>query len=130
MNKWNLTTTVQGLMNLSLRIILLDNCYGKHVIHSGYFYSASSNPLLLRGAPNTARILCRSFMPKHHRQLQAKGMPKVPERDSNPQPFGRKASNLPMSHHATVLSNLIKVLNRIEFLFAFYLFSTWAENIN
>ena len=37
-------------------------------IHSGYFYSASSSPLLLRGAPGTARILCRSFMPKHHRQ--------------------------------------------------------------
>jgi len=29
-------------------------------IHSGYFYSASSNPLLLRGAPDTARMLCRS----------------------------------------------------------------------
>jgi len=25
-------------------------------IHSGYFYSASSSPLLLRGAPETARI--------------------------------------------------------------------------
>src|SRR6218665_1270195 len=45
-------------------------------IHSGYFYSASSSPLPLRGAPDTARILCRSFTPK------------VPtwrlERDSNP----------------------------------------------
>ena len=33
------------------------------IIHSGYFYSASSSPLglLLRGAPNTARrILCQS----------------------------------------------------------------------
>ena len=38
-------------------------------IHSGYFYSASSSPLLLRGAPDTARILCRCFMPKRHRQL-------------------------------------------------------------
>ena len=27
-------------------------------IHSGYFCSASSSPLLLRGAPDTARILC------------------------------------------------------------------------
>jgi len=38
-------------------------------IYSDYFYSASSSPLLLRGAPDTAQILCRSFMPKRHRQL-------------------------------------------------------------
>ena len=37
-------------------------------IHSGYFYSASSSPLLLRGVPDTARILCRNMtlnMTKH-----------------------------------------------------------------
>jgi len=33
-------------------------------IHSGYFYSSSSSPLLLRGAPYTEWILCRSFTPK------------------------------------------------------------------
>src|SRR6218665_1717447 len=38
-------------------------------IHSGYFYSASSSPLLLRGAPDTVLILCRGFTPKRHRQL-------------------------------------------------------------
>ena len=38
-------------------------------IHSGYLYSASSSPLLLRGAPYTARTLCRNFTPKRHRQL-------------------------------------------------------------
>ena len=32
-----------------------------------YFYSTSSSPLLLRGIPDTARILCWSFTPKHHR---------------------------------------------------------------
>src|SRR6218665_2247552 len=68
------------------------------------FYIASSSPLLLRGAPDTARILCRSFTPKRHRQLQVKDLPKVPtwrlERDSNPLPFGRKASTLPMRHQA------------------------------
>src|SRR6218665_94724 len=32
--------------------------------HFGYFYSASSSPLLLTGAPDIARILCRSFTPK------------------------------------------------------------------
>ena len=37
----------------------------------------SSSPLLLRGAPDTARILCRNFTPKHHRQLGVKNLPKV-----------------------------------------------------
>ena len=41
----------------------------RHCIHSGYFYSASSSPLLLRGASHTAKILCRSFTPKRHKQL-------------------------------------------------------------
>src|SRR6218665_916827 len=73
-------------------------------IHSGYFYSASSSPLLLRGAPDTAWILCRSFTPKCHRQQRVKDLPKVStwrlEQDSNKRPIGRKAMNLPMSHHA------------------------------
>src|SRR6218665_661545 len=73
-------------------------------LRSGCFYSASSRPLLHRGAPDTARILCRSFTPKRHRQLRVKDLPKVPtgrlERDSNPRPFGRKATNLPMTNHA------------------------------
>src|SRR6218665_547798 len=47
-------------------------------IRSGYFYSTSSSPLLLRGAPDTARILCRSFTPKCHRQLRMKDFPRVP----------------------------------------------------
>src|SRR6218665_411492 len=38
-------------------------------IHSGHFYSASSSPLLLRVAPDTARILCQNFTSKRHRQL-------------------------------------------------------------
>src|SRR6218665_1751254 len=80
-------------------------------IRLGHFYSASSSPLLLRGAPGTARILCRSFTPKRHRQLQVKDLPKVPtwrlEQYSNPRPFGRKATNLPMSHHAPIPFNLI-----------------------
>src|SRR6218665_1691043 len=71
-------------------------------VHSGFFYSASSSPLLPRGAPDTARILCPSFTPKRHRQLRVKYLPNFLcqlERDSNPQPFGQKAPNLPMSHH-------------------------------
>jgi len=78
-------------------------------IYSGYFYIAFSSPLLLRGAPDIARILCRSFMPKRHRQLRVKDLPKVStwrlERDSNPRPFRRKASNLLRSHHAPKMSN-------------------------
>src|SRR6218665_1240108 len=58
----------------------------KIFIHSGYFYSVSSSPLLLIGATNTALILCHSFTPKRRRQLRVKVL-KVPgwrlERDSN-----------------------------------------------
>ena len=56
-------------------------------IHSNHFYSASSSPLILRSAPDTARTLYWSFTQKRHRQLQVKDLPKVPtwrlERDSN-----------------------------------------------
>ena len=52
------------------------------LIHSDHFYSASSSPLLLRSAPDTARILCRSFASKRHRQLQVKDLPKVHTRPS------------------------------------------------
>src|SRR6218665_969111 len=44
-------------------------------IHSFYFYSTSSSLLLLRGAPDTAWILCRSFTPKCYRQLRVKDLP-------------------------------------------------------
>src|SRR6218665_183822 len=63
-------------------------------IHPGYFYSAYSSPLLLRGASYTAQILCRSFAPKGQKLRRVKDLPKVPtwrlERDSNPRPFGQK----------------------------------------
>jgi len=48
-----------------------------YFIYSGYFYSVSSSPLILRGTPNTARILCWSFTPKRNRQLWVKDLPKV-----------------------------------------------------
>src|SRR6218665_2893998 len=47
-------------------------------IHLGYFYSASSSPLLLRGAADTARILGRNFTPNPHRQLLVKNLLKAP----------------------------------------------------
>src|SRR6218665_1291405 len=64
----------------------------------------SSSPLLLKGTLHTTRILCRSFTPKRNMQLRVKDLPKVYmwrlERDSNPRPFGRKATNLQASHLA------------------------------
>ena len=72
-------------------------------IHSDHFYSASSSPLLLRSAPDTARVLCRSFTPKRHRQLWVENLPKVPtwrlERESNPRPSGWKLSTQPIMRH-------------------------------
>src|SRR6218665_2434694 len=94
-----------------LLVITLHYCMGNGAmitpwhsfIHSGYFYSASSSPLLSRGAPDIAWILCQSFMAKRHMQLRMKDLPKVLtwrlEPDSNPRPFGRKAWTLPMGHH-------------------------------
>src|SRR6218665_3751264 len=84
-------------------------------IHSGYFYSASSVrcysealPLAARIHHDTAGILYRSFTPQRHKQLRVKDLPKVPtwrlERDSNPGPFGRKATN---NHAATYLSFIL-----------------------
>src|SRR6218665_3610371 len=71
---------------------------------SGYFYSASSSPLLLRGAPDYSTDTVSEFASKRHRQLQVKDLPKVPtwrlERESNSLPFRRKASILPMGDHA------------------------------
>src|SRR6218665_1779466 len=74
----------------------------RDIIHSfiqAIFYSASSSPLLLRGAPDTARLLCRSSTPKRHWQLLVKDLPKVPtwrlERDSNPRP------HITMSHNTS-----------------------------
>jgi len=61
-----------------------------------YYYSEA--------LPTTALILCGSFTPKRHEQLRVKDLPKVRtlrlECDSNLQPFGHKAPNLPLSHHA------------------------------
>src|SRR6218665_1798465 len=75
----------------SFKCVTLDH---NSFIHSGYFNSASSSPLLLRGAPDTT--LCRSFTPKRHRQLRVKDLPKIPtwrlKRDSNPRQFEREVT--------------------------------------
>src|SRR6218665_1172445 len=66
-------------------------------VHYGYFYSASSSPLLLRDAPDYSIDTVGVNKPKHYRQLRVKDLPKVPtwrlEWDSNLRPSGRKALN-------------------------------------
>src|SRR6218665_3969012 len=61
-------------------------------IHSGHFYSASSSPLLLRGAPDYSTDTVSEFHAEAHWQLQVKDLPKVPtwwpERESNQRPSG------------------------------------------
>src|SRR6218665_191854 len=75
----------------------------------GVFYSASSAPLQLRGAPDIARILCWRFAPERHRPLRIKGLPKVPtwrlEAESNPRPFELKVrlSQCTTTSHCIVL---------------------------
>src|SRR6218665_4054848 len=68
-------------------------------IYSGHFHSASSSPLLLRGAPCYITNTVSEFHAEAHRQLQAKDLPKVPtwrlERESNPRPSGSKSSSQP-----------------------------------
>src|SRR6218665_48889 len=46
-------------------------------IHSGHFYSAPSNPLLLRGAPDYSTDTVSEFHDETHRQLQVKDLPNV-----------------------------------------------------
>src|SRR6218665_1799191 len=59
------------------RLVICMYSFIHSFIHSDHFYSASSNPLLLRRAPDTARKLCRIITPKRHRQLRVKDLPKV-----------------------------------------------------
>src|SRR6218665_3320890 len=51
--------------------------YTDRFIHSGHFYSASSSPLLLRGAPDYGTDTVSEFYAEAHRQLLAKDLPNV-----------------------------------------------------
>src|SRR5688572_6293402 len=69
----------------------------------GYFYSASSSPLLLRGAPDYSNDTVSEInTPKRQRQLRVKDLPEVPTQRlgwvSNPRPSGHKAVNVPLRH--------------------------------
>ena len=83
-------------------------------IHSFWiFLQRLFKSILLIGAPDTARILCRSFPPKRHRQLRVNDFPKAPtwqlERDSNPRPSSRQLSTIPMSDHVPQMSVCLSV---------------------
>src|SRR6218665_3913064 len=71
------------------------------IIHSGYFYSASSSPLLLRGTRDYTIVGVNT--PMRYRQLHVKDLPKVPtwrlKWDSNLPASECNVLNLPLSHH-------------------------------
>ena len=74
-------------------------------VHSGYFYSASSRPLLLRDAPDYSIAAVSELRAKALQvSIRVKDLPKAPtlrlEWYSNFRPTWRKAPNLPLSHHA------------------------------
>src|ERR1043165_9761286 len=66
-------------------------------------YSAPSR-FLLRGAPDYSADTEAEFHADAHEQLRMKDFPRVPTRrlevDSNPQPSGCKAPNIPLHHRA------------------------------
>ena len=66
-------------------------------------YSAPSI-FLLRGAPDYSADTESEFHAEAHEQLRVKDLPRVPTRrlevDSNPQPSGCKAPNIPLHHRA------------------------------
>ena len=77
-------------------------------MNSGYFYSASSSPLLLRGAPdNSINTVSEVNTLKRYRQLWVKDLPKVPtwqlELNLNLWTSECKALNLPLSHHTPLV---------------------------
>ena len=66
-------------------------------------YSAPSR-FLLRGAPDYSADTESEFHAEAHEQLRVKDLPRVPTRrlevDSNPQPSGCKAPNIPLHYRA------------------------------
>src|SRR6218665_3992224 len=60
----------------SLSLLCLPTVYS--FIHSGHFYSAPSNPQLLRGAPDYSTDTVSEFHAEAHNQLKVKDLAKVP----------------------------------------------------
>ena len=76
-------------------------------IHSRYFYSASSSPLLLGGAPN---YCVRVNMSKCYKQWGEQGATWHLGWDSNLWPSRDKAPNLPLSHYIPCFVCYFKVI--------------------
>src|SRR5678816_1640411 len=66
--------------------------------------NSASSRFLLRGAPDYSADTESEFHAEAHEQLRVKDLPRVPTRrlevDSNPQPSGCKAPNIPLHHRA------------------------------
>src|SRR5688572_3102433 len=94
-------------------------------IHFRYLYSASSR-FLLRGAPDSSADTESEFHAEAHEQLRVKDLPRVPTRrlevDSNPQPSGCKAPNIPLHHHAPhYISSCIRPLSVLPYINVFFI---------
>src|ERR1043165_1821526 len=80
-------------------------------IHFRYLYSAPSR-FLLRGAPDYSADTGSEFHAEAHEQLLVKDLLRVPTRrlevDTNPQPFGCKAPNIPLHHRASIFTEVSK----------------------
>ena|SRR6218665_718577 len=86
-----LKSTLTGLITADKEYICdVDDTDVLSFIHSGHFYSTSSSPLLLRGAPNYSPDTVSEFHAEAHRQLLVKDLPQRSiwrlEQESNPQP--------------------------------------------
>ena len=77
-------------------------------------YSAPSR-FLLRGAPDYSADTESEFHAEAHEQLRVKDLPRVPTRrlevDSNPQPSGCKAPNIPLHHRAPPVHGVVNITN-------------------
>src|SRR5688572_223212 len=85
--KWELSTPVHTML-----YVCMSTCY-----------SAPSR-FLLRGAPDYSADTELEFHAEAHEQLRVKDLPRVTSRrlevDSNPQPPGCKAPNIPLHYRA------------------------------
>jgi len=70
--------------------------------YSGYFYSASLDPLLLRGVPRYSTDTVAEFHAEAPQATVSEGLVQGPygAARAGSEPTTLKATNLPMSHHA------------------------------
>ena len=81
-------------------------------IYSGYFYSASSSPLLLRGTPDTARILFHTEAPQALSEGLAQGLYVAARAGFEPTTFQTKG--VESNNHNNINNNLRNSLETKE----------------